>query len=169
MQKLIQTSECSIIYGTDNEERFRCPRALDNTDISRYVNEHRCLVCPMESDVPFVDDDTDNLHSDNLIGYWRMYWRNGYWDGRWILDSNAKLDKVDAAGVNVILDYIYKHFPTGCSGTMKKWCAYHFKTWDGMYRYLIKPYMSDIYKVLIDTTYGNGDYPVRIYVYEKER
>lgn len=35
-------------------------------------------------------------------------------------------------------------------------------------RYFIKPLMSDCYRITVDTTYGNEDYPVRIYVYQEE-
>ena len=41
-----------------------------------------------------------------------------------------------------------------------------FPIWGYAHRYVLKPKYSDKYKVLFDTTYGNGDYPVRIYVYK---
>ena len=48
---------------------------------------------------------------------------------------------------------------------MKDYLA-QYSTWGSKNRYLLKPMYSDHYKVMFDTTYGNGDYPVRIYVYE---
>ena len=48
---------------------------------------------------------------------------------------------------------------------MKDYLA-QYPTWGSENRYLLKPLYSDHYKVMFDTTYGNGDYPVRIYVYE---
>ena len=40
--KLIQTENCSIVYGTfqgkENQELFRCTRALDNVDLKQYIN-----------------------------------------------------------------------------------------------------------------------------------
>ena len=45
---LIQTNECSIIYGTfngvPNQELFRCPRELDDKDLKRYVEENGCFL-----------------------------------------------------------------------------------------------------------------------------
>ena len=39
MKSLIQTEKCSIVYGTfqgkENQELFRCPRALDNVDLMK--------------------------------------------------------------------------------------------------------------------------------------
>ena len=78
MERLIQTSEASIIYGNfkgeANQELFRCPRELDNVDIPRYVNEHRVLVCPMGSEIPFDNDDAEDL--SGAKDYWRMYFRH---------------------------------------------------------------------------------------------
>lgn len=84
MDKLIQTAEYSIIYGDFKRENsaypyqelFRCPRKLDNADLSRYVNENRCLL-GFEADTK-----TEDLkESDRYFGYFRMYFRNGTWQG----------------------------------------------------------------------------------------
>lgn len=172
MDKLIQTKECSIIYGIfkggDIQELFRCPRQLDDVDLKGYINENRSLVCPFESVYPFVDDDTDNLRDVEgkvLIGYWRMYFRNGFWDGRWMLEGNEKPAEIDCAGLNLILDWIFSNFNKGCDYLMKSFFEDNFKNWGGNNRYLIRPFMSEYYKIMVDTTYGNGDYPVRVYVY----
>lgn len=97
MEKLIQTTESSIIYGDfkgeTNQELFRCPRELDAIDLVRYINENRALVAPMGSDFPFVDDDTEDLRniSDSvLIGYYRLYYRDG-WFGRWLLENGSQV------------------------------------------------------------------------------
>ena len=173
MDKLIQTEVCSIIYGKfrdeENEELFRCPRQNDDTDIARYINEYRSLVCPMDSDVPFVDDDTEdlrNVEGKTMIGYWRMYFRDGYWQGRWMLEE-GKPETIDCIGVDNILNWIYENFKKGCDYYMEDFFHKHFKEW-GRQRYLIKPFMSEHYKVMVDTKYGNGDYPVRIYVYRNK-
>ena len=45
---LIQTEEASIVFGDfkgqKDQELFRCPRKLEDTDLRRYVNENNCLV-----------------------------------------------------------------------------------------------------------------------------
>ena len=171
MDKLIQTKECSIIYGNfkgiENEELFRCPRENDD-DLARYINEYRSLVCPMESDIPFVDDgseDLRNIEGKCLVAYWRMYFRDGYWNGRWMPESENNPSELEIAGVNNILQWIFDNFKKGCDYHMMDYCESHFKHWGGSHRYLIRPFMSDYYKIMIDTTYGNGDYPIRIYVY----
>lgn len=171
MDKLIQTEKYSIIYGkfkeNDNEELFRCPIGNIN-DLARYINEYRSLVCPMESDVPFVNDDSNdlrNIEGKEMIAYWRMYFRDGYWNGRWMPESENNPSEIEIAGVNNILQWIFDNFKKGCDYHMMDFCESHFSKWGGEHRYLIRPFMSDYYKIMIDTTYGNGDYPIRIYVY----
>ena len=45
---LIQTEEVSIVFGEfkgeKDQELFRCPRELEDTDLRRYVNENNCLL-----------------------------------------------------------------------------------------------------------------------------
>lgn len=172
MNKLIQTSKASIIYGDfkgePNQELFRCPRELDSVDLHRYINENRALVCPMESGVPFENDeyteDLRDVEGKTLIGYYRMYYSGG-WAGRWFLE-NGKPSQLDCYGVQQIIDYIARTFTKGCDYYMCDWVDAHCAHWGGEHRYLIRPFLSEYYKVMIDTTYGNGDYPVRIYVYK---
>ncbi len=174
MDKLIQTKDSSIIYGEfkgeKNEELFRCPRELDELDLARYINENRALVAPTDSDHPFVDDDTEDLREvagKKLVGYWRMYFRSG-WAGRWLLEGDERPTAQDCAGVNKIIDWFCETFKKGCDWEMEEYFRSHFQTWGEEERYLIRPFMSDIYKIMVDTRYGNGDYPVRVYVYRKD-
>lgn len=165
MNKLIQTEICSIIYGDfngkPNQELFRCPRKLDNIDLRMYVNKHRCFL-GWETDTKT----TDLKETEKYIGYYRMYFTDGMWFGRWIEYTDAeKLDEVACRGVDEIIKWIRENFPRGCDFTMKEDLK-KYSTWESKNRYLLKPIYSDKYKVMFDTTYGNGDYPVRIYVYE---
>ena len=172
MNQLIQTNECSIIYGKfrgeDNQELFRCPRTLDEIDLRNYINKERILVAPMGTKIPFVNDTiTENLREiegKKMIAYWRMYFRCG-WAGRWLFESNDTLTAYECRGTQEIIDWIDENFKDGCSYYMKGFLDQHFENWGSENRYLIKPFMSEYYKVMIDTTYGNGDYPVRIYLY----
>lgn len=172
MDKLIQTESSSIIYGDfrgePNQELFRCPRQNDK-DVARYINEYRSLVCPMGCDNPFENDDTKDLSKVDgykLKDYWRMYFRGG-WAGRWMAFENVGITQLDCAGVNLIIDWICENFPNGCDWKMKEYFSEHFKKYGE--RYLIRPFKSEFYKIMVNTTYGNSDYPVRIYVYEKEK
>ena len=166
MSDLIQTEKCSIIYGTfrgqENQELFRCPRELDNTDLRRYVNENRCFL-------GFEDDDTPDLRNVEgkvMIGYWRMYFRDGRWYGRWMIEwGNVNVNTRDCVGIDEIANWFMDNFDKGCDYFMEDYFYENFKHWGGNKRYLVKPKYSDYYKVMVDTTYGNGDYPVRIYVY----
>lgn len=162
MENLIQTSICSIIYGEfqgkENQELFRCPRELDNVDLRRYINENRCLL-KFEADT-----ETEDLkESENYLGYYRLYFRNG-WYGRW-MEGNNKVDRIDCHGVDKIVKWLQVNFPQGCTWNMKEYLS-KFPIWGSKNRYLLKPFMSEHYKVMFDTTYGNGDYPVRIYLYK---
>ena len=174
MEQLIQTSEASIIYGDfngePNQELFRCPRATDNIDIPHYVNFYRALICPMGSEIPFENDDTEDLSNVKRMrckDYWRMYFRGG-WAGRWMGFGDTGIDEWDCVGVNNIIKWLCENFPHGCDWEMQDYFKENFKPWGNDKRFLIKPRYSSIYKVMVDTTYGNGDYPVRIYVYESE-
>lgn len=175
MDQLIQTAESNIIFGRfrgeDNKELFRCPRQ-NMEDLRRYINEYRSLVAPMGSDkMPFVDDyveDLRNIEGKEMIAYWRMYFRNG-WAGRWLFESKNGPDRLDCIGVDNIVDWFCKRFKNGCNWEMKGFFESKFALWGGKERYLIKPFMSDYYKVMVDTTYGNDDYPVRIYVYRDKK
>lgn len=162
---LIQTGICSIVYGTfrgkENQELFRCPRELDNIDLRRYINENRCLL-GWE-----VDNETEDLHeASGYLGYYRLYFRDNNWYGRWMeIKDKEKLDRIACHGVDEIISWLREEFPRGCSWDMKEWLE-KYPTWGSENRYLLKPFMSNHYKVMFDTKYGNGDYPVRIYVYE---
>ncbi len=167
MDKLIQTSIASIIYGEfqgkENQELFRCPRELDDKDLVRYINENRSLI-------GFEDDnsgDLRNIKGYKLKDYYRMYYRNG-WAGRWMGFKNTGITQLDCLGVNKIIDWLCENFPNGCDYHMKTFMDMTFEKWGRENRYLFRPRYSDIYKIVVDTTYGNGDYPVRIYVYEKK-
>jgi len=163
MGTLIQTQKYSIIYGDfrdkKDQELFRCPRELDEQDLRRYINENREFV-------GFEDDDTEDLRNVEgkvMVGYWRMYFRGG-WAGRWMLE-NGEPSQIDCLGVNKMIDWFCENFDKGCDYFMKEYMT-NYKKWGGEHRYLLRPKYSDVYKVMVDTTYGNGDYPVRIYVYK---
>ncbi len=162
--KLIQTAICSIVYGTfqgkENQELFRCPRELDNVDLRNYVNKERVFLGVRNDYV----EDLHNIEGKEFLGYYRMYFSCGSWYGRW-LDVKEGVEETDVAGIEDIINWIRKQFTQGCDYYMEDYCKEHFKTWGSDNRYLIKPIMSDVFKIMIDTTYGNGDYPVRIYCY----
>ena len=168
MEKLIQTSECSIIYGEfrgkKDQELFRCARSLDDKDLVSFVNKERVVL-------DLVDDETEDLRDVpgmHMIGFWRMYYRDG-WQGRWMLEGEDKPSARDCYGVNKIIDFICDQFPKGCDYKMQSYFEKHHVSHAGGKRFLLRPQLSDVYKVMIDTTYGNGDYPVRIYVYREEK
>ena len=163
MKTLIQTEKCSIIYGEfhnkPNQELFRCPRELDNTDLKKYINENRCFL-GFQPDLE-TDSLNDLKESASYRGYYRLYFSGG-WFGRW-MEQSKNIDKLDCAGIDEIVGWLRENFPRGCNYNMKEYLE-KYPTWGSENRYLLKPIMSEHYKVLFDTTFGNGDYPVRIYV-----
>ena len=188
---LIQTEKCSIIYATfekgetdpytgkypnrfyPHTEWFRCPRELDNTDLRNFVNESRVFL-GFEN-----DEETENLREvegKELIAYWRMY-HCGSWAGRWFFEkgnpfeNEGDVTRYDIRGVDSIIDWFTENYPGGCDFIMREDFEKQFKTWgESENRYLLKPLYNDYLKIMVDTTYGNSDYPVRIYVYkDKER
>ena len=175
MDQLIQTKEYAFIYGNfkgkENQMLFQCPRETEVIDLTRYINEHRALVGQMESRIPFEDDskvqELRNIEGKEMVGYYRMYYSGG-WCGRWLYESKNYPDRLDCYGVQQIIDWFVKEFPKGCTFTMDGFFRDRFKNWGGENRFLVKPFKSEFYKVMIDTTYMNGDYPVRIYCYKKK-
>lgn len=161
--QLIQTAVCSIVYGQfggEYQELFRCPRELDDVDLRGYVNDNRCVL-------GFENDDTKNggIDGRKCIGYFRLYFTNG-WYGRWFVNKGCHVSEKDICGVTNIINELDRNFPRGCGWAMREHMA---STYEGANeRYFIKPLMSDCYRIMVDTTYGNADYPVRIYVYQKE-
>lgn len=155
--KLIQTENCSIVYGTfqgkENQELFRCPRALDNVDLKQYINENRCFL-GIEADD--VHDDLHNL--PGYLGYYRLYFSGG-WCGRWMY-ADKGMSRLDCAGVDGIVEWLSVNFPKGCNYSMREFLSQYPSCSNN--RYLLKPLMSEHYKIMFDTKYGNEDYPVRI-------
>lgn len=165
MEKLVQTETHSIVYGdfhgNPDQELFRCPRELDDKDLRSYINDNRALVGFEEA--TGVENVNDMKRNGDYLGYYRLYFRKG-WYGAW-MEYSADLGNADCAGVEKICEWLSARFPDGCSRGMSEWLSLCFSQWDGKNRFLLKPLYSDHYKVLFDTTYGNGDYPVRIYVF----
>lgn len=161
---LIQTEEASIVFGDfkgqKDQELFRCPRKLEDTDLRRYVNENNCLL-GFES-----DDRQETLLNEipGYLGYYRLYFRDG-WYGRW-MEEDDRIDQKLCAGIDEIVRFLQSNFPYGCNDwDMAAWLRDEYPTWGGDNRFLLKPLFGDHYRIAFDTTYGNGDYPVRIYVY----
>lgn len=165
MSTLIQTSECSIIYGKhngkDNQELFRCPRKLDDIDLKRYINQYREVV-------KYEDDETEDVREvdgKEMVAYYRMYFSNGRWYGTWIKESKEEITALDCVGVDKIIKDFSELFLGGCNLYMQEFMERNFTGYCDNKRFLLKPFMNDYYKIMVDTTYGNGDYPVRIYAY----
>lgn len=161
---LIQTEEASIVFGDfkgqKDQELFRCPRKLEDTDLRRYVNENNCLL-------GFESDDKQETALNEIpgySGYYRLYFRDG-WYGRW-MEEDDRIDQKLCAGIDEIVRFLQSNFPYGCNDwDMAAWLRDEYPTWGGDNRFLLKPLFGDHYRIAFDTTYGNGDYPVRIYVY----
>ena len=161
MDKLIRTSLTNIVYGdfngVPNQELFRSP--IEN-DLIEYLNRERKCVQLVDAE---EKDDLYTLQGVKLVGYYRMYYRNS-WSGRWILDNGNEPDRLECVGVQNIIDYICEKYPKGINYAAEYEIENEFKQ-VAEHRFLLKPYGNEYYRVLIDTTYHNDDYPIRIYVY----
>lgn len=106
------------------------------------------------------------LYLHNLpgyLGYYRLYF-NGGWCGRWMY-ADKGMSRLDCAGVDGIVEWLSVNFPKGCNYSMREFLSQYPSCSNN--RYLLKPLMSEHYKIMFDTKYGNEDYPVRIYVYDR--
>lgn len=83
------------------------------------------------------------------------------------MEATDGVHRITIAGVQEVINWFVEQFPGGCDYCMRDYLK-AFPTWNPFIeqRYLLAPLYSDRYKVMIDTTFGNGDYPVRIYCYE---
>ena len=162
-EKLLTEKGIHTVYGTFKKKRdeilFQSPL---ERDLNRFLNENR--LCVEFVNVSGIED-LKRIPGKTRIGYYRMYFRDGAWFGRWFLDTGMKPDEIDCVGVDNIIAYIAKKYPRGCDYFMNDDCQTQYAPWGGKSRYLVKPRGSENYYVMFDTTYGNGDYPVRIYVY----
>lgn len=105
-----------------------------------------------------------------FLGYLRFYFRNGSWICKW-LDTPQNLNLSDKARVLLmkICDEIDNVWKWGCDKSMKEELQSNYPNWGAENKYLLEVIDSNIScYMLIDTTFGNDDYPIRIYVYEAE-
>ena len=125
---LIQTEEVSIVFGEfkgeKDQELFRCPRELEDTDLRRYVNENNCLL-------GFESDDKQETALNEIpgyLGYYRLYFRDG-WYGRW-MEEDDRIDQKLCAGIDEIVRFLQSNFPYGCNDwDMAAWLRDEYPTW----------------------------------------
>lgn len=169
MSKLTKTDAYSVVYGEYDEEKdkelFRCPRGSEETSLREYVNSTRdFLGLEQEEGIEYIKEMKEK---PGYQGYFRMYFRNGSWYGSWF-ETSQNISKLSTKGVTKIARFLQEKFPRGCNFVMQEYLEKNFATWGASdTRYLLKPMYSDHYRIMFDTLYGNGDYPVRIYVFEE--
>lgn len=163
---LVQNGESYILKA--DSERFGKQAIIFQSplekDLDRFLMENRLVL-------NFVDNTSiTNLRSiegRELIGYYRMYY-SGRWDGRWFPESRKKIDDSELAGLKNVINYVAERWTKGCDYIMSYEMEQEHTPWGSENRFLLQPRGNDYYLVMIDTTYGNGDYPVRIYVYRDD-
>lgn len=156
----------ATVDDAQKQEILRYVRENDMTGLYRIANESRLFLGFEEA------EPTDNLKEcvdgKEYIGYYRMYYRNGSWYGQWMYADEkvfrSKTSDASYAGCSAILEVLFALFSKGCDYTMKEYLKQFEQC--SKNRYFLKPLYSDHYRILFDTTYGNEDYPVRIYLYE---
>lgn len=176
MERLVTTNDSCIVFGefkgVRDEELYRGPRNDEDT-LKKFINEN-AIVLPLENDT----ETTDLSEVPNYLAYYRMYWRNG-WYGRWMIDTDPsgmliigvkkpEIPYETIAMVAKLQDWIENEFRGGCDYHMEDFMRKNFEPWGDDKIFLLKPPYVDNVKIQINTTYGNSDYPVRIYVYEEK-
>ncbi len=149
--------------GQENTILFQSPL---KSDLNHFLNQHR--LCVDLEDASKETEDVRDIAGKTLLGYFRFYFRDGAWSWRWFLE-NGEPDSRDCLGVDNIFAYLKQNYPKGCDYFMEEDFKEKFPTWGSQNRYLVKPIGSTNYYLMVDTTYGNGDYPVRVYVYSKKK
>ena len=120
-----------------------------------------------------------NMEGYDYLGYWRMYY-NHSWGGRWFSEEGTlqmdgrqvkELESEEIEVLNNAIKYIVERWKEGCTFDMiEDLKGYNAACTE--YRHLLEMKMDGDTKnlkfiVLFDVEFGNGDYPVRIYVYRK--
>lgn len=149
-------------------------------DSERFGKQAVIFQSPLESDllyflkgnglcVDLIDacaiEDLRNIEGKQLVGYFRMYYRDGAWAGRWFIENSDGPTYMEICSVQQVINYVAACFPKGCDWRMCEELAEKFSRWGDSQRYVTQVYGNDYLIVAFDTTYGNGDYPVRIYLY----
>lgn len=164
MKKLMNKDDCYFVYDESNDIIFQ---SAIKQDVCEFLN--RELIC-LDFEKPSCMQILQDLHQipgKVFKGYWRMYFRDGNWNGRWFGSENGKLSDLEIYGLNNISQYISERWPNGCSFDMQDDVINNFDDCKiGEYRYYVKPMASNNYILMLDLRYKNEDYPVRIYVYE---
>lgn len=123
-------------------------------------------------------DDLHNVEGKEFVGYWRMYFNHGY-GGRWFncngdtsingrCAKELKDDEIEK--LNEIINYITDRWKGGCDYFMIEDLVKKFEAVENNEnRYILEYEGSDNHIIVIDTTYRNHDYPIRIYVYREKR
>lgn len=153
------------IYGVNSLERKLLFQSASLDEVNAFMDENRlCTVLKPDNET----EDLSNVEGYSLIDYYRLYFRDG-WYGRWMTMDNLPEHKPtteEAEGINNIINFLIKHFPNGCDYEMMQWLR-RYENWGvDKDRYLLVP--NKYYKICIQTTYGNSDYPVRIYAYREK-
>lgn len=134
-------------------------------DLERFLKEN--LLClDLENNLEVTN--LKERPNKKLIGYLRMYWRDGWWGCRWFSESEEKITELETYGLENVSRHIMSKWKNGCNFFMAEDVNKKYKQWgaDGN-RFLVQPIGNDNYLVMIDTTFGNHDYPIRIYVYRE--
>jgi len=165
--ELIHKDGYYFIYGDYKGEYQILFQSPILSDVEAYIERERLCV---EFKVDEATEDLYEVEGYNLVDYYRLYFRGG-WYGRWMnLDPNPlpehKATKEECEGVNNIINFLIKHFPYGCDFSMTSFLRKYPNWGVDEQRWLLAP--NKYYKVMFDTKYGNGDYPVRIYVYREK-
>lgn len=113
-----------------------------------------------------ADSETADLKAlDNYFGYLRIYFRNGSWHSAW-MEANKDITENISHDIEEIINWLNETFSNGCNWEMDEYFRENYPNYHDDERYLIKSIFSDNYKIMVNTRYGNSEYPVKIYVYE---
>lgn len=124
------------------------------------VIENKCSL-NFEADL----ETTDIKALDSYFGYLRVYFRNGSWHSAW-MEANRDINESITHDIEEIINWLNETFSNGCNWEMDEYFKENYPNFMDDERYLIKPNFSNHYKVMVNTRYGNSEYPIKIYVYE---
>lgn len=147
-------------YAKEEEIIFQSPL---KEDYDAFVQKEAIITELTENNTV---EDLRKVENKELIGYWRMYYRHG-WNGVWFQNSETEeLDSHDIKVLDNTIIYVCNRWSKGCDYFMTDDMKEHFSTWGEVETlYLLQPKGFDNCLICINTEFGNGDYPVRIYMY----
>lgn len=131
------------------------------------------MKCANFQELLVKSEQMDNISGYTLMGYFRMYFRNG-WFGRWFaktdeFEENGARD-IESAKIKDFCAFVEDNFTGGCDEKMVDYLktnSNYQRLDNGTYYNAIEVDDKSYIVIQVSPQYGNSDYPIRVLLYRK--